>query len=1456
MATAFLGSMAIATWAQTSRPVAALPKVTGTSSAQIRFVPEILNVIAGGTNDQQGADNSEGIAATAARLNTPWGVAIDSRGNVYITDVGTSLVRRVSATDGTIATVVGVNSGNNLGERPRGEAKSGFHANDTIIGVGYTLNRPTAIAIGPGDTVYFTDSGDDVIYKLDSAGNLSIVAGTIGSEGYSADGTIATAAMLNQPSGLTVDTSGNLYFSDTNNNIVRRIDATTGKLSTIAGNYGLGGGFSGSGFAAINAQLQTPQGLALDAAGNLLIADTGNYVVSRIDFTTGILTVVAGNNNYGSSGDGAAATAATLSNPIAITTDSAGDIYIADGSNNIVRRVAVDGTINSVAGMRSGFSISQGYGGAATGAQLGRLSGIAIDAAGSVITEGSDYGFVYKVGPAVLLDFRTEELHNVNTLPLTIENNGTAALTFTGNVFTVSGSGFSSGSADAKGCTPSTSLAPGASCRIAVNFAPQQTGDYSETLTITDSLGSQTVSLKGTGVRPTPNVALAIAPTNTTAGNAITFSATVGGNAGSVPTGTVTFVDGVTGNTLTSAALDTTGNGSATTTLPPGIYTVTANYPGDTTYNSNVSDEQDLTVSAKPATVALTASATVASAGDTVSLNATVTASAGTPTGNVQFRVDGASVATATISGGNASATISVPAPGHHSLQAVYAGDSQYGTAFSNLLPLTTHGAILQISPGSAMTIAGVPQDDLHFGFGGDGGPATTAYMHTPNGVAVDGAGNVFIADEQNNVIRKVTTDGTISTVAGIPYAGSIYSTRFGGDGGPAASAYLDNPAAVAIDAAGNLYIADFSNNVVRKVNASDGIINTIAGTASHAGYNGTGGAATATWLNGPAAIALDVAGNLYIADYGNNLLRKVDTAGQMTTIAGSYYASHNSNPVDGSPATSVDLYHPMGVAVDPTGIVYIGDTQHNLVRKIVNGNLYTVAGNTGYAPETDGVQATQSALSQPEQLTFDTGGNLYIAETGSDVIRKVDTAGNITTVIGYLGAFTTTFYYFDPAGAPANTFQLVSPSSVAVDTSGNIYATDNFNETVIRVGPTSTLLFGPDSGANDPQALTLYNSGDAILAFNATPYAIIGNYTLAAEGTNPCSFSAGLMPGASCTVAGRNGAIGGSSGTITFSSNTQGPTIVNLHTLTNAKTSATTLALSENTGNVGDNILLFGQVSVTGPPATGRISFYDGTTVLGSATIASGYAYIYVSTLTAGKHIITAKYAGGGVYGASTSDPQELDLTGTPTLTTLVADKTNAAYGTAVTFTTTVSTSGSVAVTSGSVSFSDGTSTLATRTVDASGTASFTSSSLLPGVHNITATYSANGGLAPSTSSVVAVTITGGGGGGTANALNYSVTVDGLPVVIHRGETRNINVTVTALNNFGGTVQLSCGTLPSYATCTFSQPSIIIGGPFPTGSSILTITTSPATGSGQSLPMVVTGSGLNGMPQLVAAKP
>ena len=317
----------------------------------------------------------------------------------------------------------------------------------------------------------------------------------------------------------------------------------------------------------------------------------------------------------------------------------------------------------------------------------------------------------------------------------------------------------------------------------------------------------------------------------------------------------------------------------------------------------------------------------------------------------------------------------------------------------------------------------------------GDGGFANAARLNNCSGVAFDGAGNVYIADRDNHVIRKVSFLGIITTYAGNGTAG------YSGDNSAATAAKLNQPYGVAVDATGNVYIADYSNNRVRKVNTS-GKITTCAGTGVP-GYSGNGGPATAAELNNPQGIAVDQYSNVYVTEAANHVVRKIAASGSITTVAGNGTFGYSGN---GGNAIAAQLDGPAGITVDVYGNIYIADYYNNVVRKVdTNGIINDFAGNTLVGNTGDGGIATNAKLHSPSGVSIFGHGDVYISDQGNNIVRKVDGSGIITRFAG-----TTTNGYMGDNGS-ATAAELSSPKGLAVDGLGRVYIAD-YDNNVIRL--------------------------------------------------------------------------------------------------------------------------------------------------------------------------------------------------------------------------------------------------------------------------------------------------------------------------------------------------------------------------------------------------------------------
>ncbi|MDO8545551.1 MAG: NHL repeat-containing protein [Opitutaceae bacterium] len=368
----------------------------------------------------------------------------------------------------------------------------------------------------------------------------------------------------------------------------------------------------------------------------------------------------------------------------------------------------------------------------------------------------------------------------------------------------------------------------------------------------------------------------------------------------------------------------------------------------------------------------------------------------------------------------------------------------------------TSNQLIRKISvSGSVSTLAGTP------GQGGrvDGAGAAARFFY-PQGIAVNSLGTIYVADTGNHTLRVVTAAGAVGTLAGA--AGVSGSTD--GSGSGALFAYPDG---VAVDGSGNLYIADHDNHTIRKVNTSGGVT-TLAGVAGLSGSaDGVGGAAR---FNAPTGVAVDGGGNVYVADAGNSSIRKITAGGSVTTFAGFSGIGGSSDGL----GTSARFNVPQGIAVDSSGNVYVADTNNNTIRMVTTaGTVTTIAGAAGQNGNSDGFGAA-ARFGRPYALAVDSGGNVYVADFFNATIRKITTAGSVTTLAGFAGRTGMT----DGFGAAARFNQ---PYGVAVDSRGEVFVADTYNRAVRQISPSGavTTVGGANSRFFYPQGIATDSAGN-----------------------------------------------------------------------------------------------------------------------------------------------------------------------------------------------------------------------------------------------------------------------------------------------------------------------------------------------------------------------------------------
>jgi len=1050
------------------------------------------------------------------------------------------------------------------------------------------LGFPIGEAIDAAGNLYFADLLNQRIRRIDAVtGIITTVAGN-GTVGYSGDNGPAVNAELNYPYGVASDQAGNLYIADTENGRIRRVDAATGIITTMAGNGNLV--FSGGG-QAISTAIGGPERTALDSAGNLYISDILDMRILKVEAATGIVTSVAGNGTETYSGDGGPATDAGLCGPEGIALDSAGNIYISDTGNNRIRKVtAATGIITTVAGIGpssengiAGIGGFSGDGGPATSAELDWPFDVALDAAGGLF-----------IADAANLRIRWVDAT-------------------TGIITTVAGDGI-----------------PG----IGGFGEPATDAPFEDPLgVLVDSKGSVYIADSEAGmvliVGPKPQYS-GVIPTTTALtsslntlgfGQSVTLTASVTAASGTTPTGTVIFLNGTA--SLGTATLNSSGIATLTLTPPVGAYSITASYSGSSSDALSVSAPsvviliQTITITASTSTVPVGQS-------DLVTITVTPVIPGPGPEGNVLIQISGQGNQTLPLANGRVLLDFSSAEAGYYGITAtLITGPSDTGGPKAAIGITVTNSPNIYLFAGSGSE-----------GAGGDGCLALAAQLDPVYSIASDAAGDVYIADFLGNQIRKVDgATGIITTVAGTGVQG------FSGDGGPATSAEFNNPYGVALDAAGDIYVADTENYRIRRINAATGVITTVAGNGTE-GYSGDGGPATSAEINYVVGIGSDAAGNLYIGDNGTNRVRKVDVVtGVITTVAGDGAGGFSG---DGGPAASAELADPLGSSLDAAGNLYIVDSLNNRIRMVAatTGIITTVAGDGTAGYSGDGGPAIDAEISTGILgVASDPAGNLYIPDIYNNRIRRIDAAtGIITTVAGdgVLG--------LSGIGGPAIDAEIFQPTTVTLDAAGNIYL-ESFNYgqiLIVGAQPSYPLIATTTTLTAVPTTLTagqtLMLTANASAATCATP---TGTVTFL-NGTTPLG-TATLNPSGIATltltppvgVYSITAGYGGSS--LDAPSVSAPPAQVTVNPAPAATTAL--LTASPNPAAFGANVTFTVAVSGAAETPTGSVSFFDGTVPLGTATLASGTATYSTSSLSVGRHSITAQYAGDTQFAACASN-------------------------------------------------------------------------------------------------------------------------------------------------------------------------------------------------------------------------
>ena len=900
----------------------------------------VVTTLAG--SGTQGAADGTG---TAASFYNPYGVAVDALGNVYVADTTNHKIRKITAA-GVVTTFAG----------------SGSIGAIDAAGTAASFKYPNDVAVDAAGNVYVVDTYNHKIRKITAAGVVTTLAGSGTQGSYDATG---TSASFNTPVGIALDASGNVYVSEYANHKIRKI--TAAKVVTTLAGSGTEGEIDGSG---AGASFNYPRKVSVDAAGNVYVADTFNYKIRKIT-PAGVVTTWAGSGIAGAT-DGIG-TAASFNNPTSIAVDATGNVYVADYYNNKIRKITAAGVVTTLAG-----SGTQGAtDGTGIAASFKYPHSVAVDALGNVYVAdrgnqkirkitaagvvttyagSGSIGAIDGIGTAASFNYPRKVSVDAagNVYVADTDNHKIRKITAAGVVTTLAGSG-SIGAIDGIGTAARFNNPTGVAVDAAGNVF------------VADSYNHKIRKINAAGV------------VTTLAGNGTQGAADGTGIAASFSNPSGLAVD-MSGNVYVAD----TGNHKIRKITQVGGYRINPTLPAGLLF-----DQSSGVISGTP---------TVATPITTYTITT--------------YNNDGNSITTISLAVVNLlSPNISYPSPQTYTV----------GSAITPLAPTNTGGAVVSV----VSSLAGRgPAND---------GPGVYATFNKPYGIAADLAGNMYVADKSSHKIRKISPEGIVTTFAGVGINGNADGT--------ASSARFDSPSGVAVDASGFVYITDTNNHKIRKISPG-GEVTTYAGSGSSGSTDGIG---TAASFNEPTGLAVDAAGNVYVADTGNHKIRKISPTGEVTTLAG----NGDYNSTDGA-SIQASFGYPKGVAVDANGNVYVADSNNNKIRKINPiGEVTTLAGNGEYN-STDGAGTTAS-FSNPSGVAVDIGGNVYVADSNNNKIRKISATGEVSTLAGSGGLGNS----IDGIGTAAS-FDV--PSGLAIDVAGNVYVADTFNDKIRKISSSGTV--------------------------------------------------------------------------------------------------------------------------------------------------------------------------------------------------------------------------------------------------------------------------------------------------------------------------------------------------------------------------------------------------------------
>jgi sugar lactone lactonase YvrE len=928
-----------------------------------------------------------------------------------------------------------------------GSAARAFVATVTGIGAGNAGFGVVGVVPNSKDGLYLAATEQHTVLSAESVTEApTILAGTDRTPGFKND--LRLNSLFNNPVYLAKN-GQSLYVSDAANNVIRTIQlGPDGRVETLAGT-GVAGGADGP---AADATFDNPQGIARDDTGQLWVADSHNHTIRRINLSTGRVDTIAGKAGQAGFADGPGQ-AARFRTPAGITVEPEPlalqldrerrrqppppvHIIVADAGNNAIRRVYDDGRVETLGGAPppGALVISPRAQGQTLASLLNSPEDVAADSFGTIyVTEpgarrvrailpngdvvaAAGAGTfvqpkgiaVTRTGRVVVTDTRPKEVRYGEPLITSVTPDRVSLRG--GTKVTIHGKNFAPGTLIVIAGFQITSINPVESNTETIAFLAPPLPSGRTTLSVQNRGGLAQIAFL---IQAVPLGELPAGYITTVAGGS-TFAGDGGAATGAPLTPSSVVLD-ASGNllvadlfnhrirridALTGIITSVAGNGQYSFSGDGGLAISAAlNNPLGTAVDSagnlfiaDADNERVRRVDARTGVISTIAG-----------------------TGTDGFSGDGGAATAADL---NLPSALAIDATGN-----LFIAD-------------TLNNRIRRVDGnGIITTVAG----NGRAGFAGDNGPGTSASLSNPTGIAFDGQGRLLIADTSNNRIRRLDKSGVITTVAGNGENG------FSVDGTTALAARLANPKAVVADVDGNLFIADTDNCRVRKVTAADSRITTIGGVGE-CGFYGDEGKATLAALTGPRSLAVDPAGNVYIADQDNLRVRRVDgKTGIISTIAG---IGEGAFLGDNGPATSAVINYPLAIAFDAGGTLFIADSD-NRVRKVDAGTgfIATVAGGGAPGNIGDGQSATAADLFAPSGIAFDRDGNLYFSDNGHSSVRKVDARTRIISTVAGTGE-----EGFSGDGGLATKATLSSPRNLAIDGAGNLFIGDDGNLCIRKV--------------------------------------------------------------------------------------------------------------------------------------------------------------------------------------------------------------------------------------------------------------------------------------------------------------------------------------------------------------------------------------------------------------------